>query len=249
MTAMQTTMAPAARAGRDWRAQAACVGTAPERFFPVAEAGPVLDAQVTAAKAICARCPVRAECLTEALARIPHGIAGGLTEDERRALRHRGRRDRTPAAAPTNPAAGAGPRDHNSDSAGGGDAGAGAVASTGSRSTVKPPLTAGRAGTRTRRVVENADFTAFGRRVLRAAGRRVAAGDVDALPALAALATELDAAITDAVAGLRTAGYSWGEIAARLGVTRQAAHQRWAPVPTVPTDAGSAASSAERGAA
>ena len=37
------------------------------------------------------------------------------------------------------------------------------------------------------RVVENAEFTAFGRRILRAAGRRVAAGDVDALPALAAL--------------------------------------------------------------
>ena len=35
--------------------------------------------------------------------------------------------------------------------------------------------------------MENAEFTAFGRRVLRAAGRRVAAGDVDALPALAAL--------------------------------------------------------------
>ena len=58
---------------------------------------------------------------------------------------------------------------------------------------------------RTRRVVENDEFTAFGRRVLRAAGRRIAAGDVEALPALAALATELDAAITDAVAGLRAA--------------------------------------------
>lgn len=33
-----------------------------------------------------------AQCLTEALARIPDGIAGGLTADERRVLR---RRDRT----------------------------------------------------------------------------------------------------------------------------------------------------------
>jgi hypothetical protein len=101
-------------------------------------------------------------------------------------------------------------------------------------------------------VVENAEFTAFGRRVLRAAGRRVAAGDVDALPALAALSAELDAAIGTAVAGLRVAGYSWGEIAARLGVTRQAAHQRWSTAPSVPTDvgaAGPAASSAARGAA
>lgn len=81
------------------------------------------------------------------------------------------------------------------------------------------------------RVVENTEFTSFGRRVIRAAGRRVAAGDVDALPALAALAADLDAAITDAVTGLRTAGYSWGEMAARLGVSRQAAHQRWAAAP------------------
>jgi hypothetical protein len=77
-------------------------------------------------------------------------------------------------------------------------------------------------------VVENDEFTAFSRRILRAAGRRIAAGDVDALPQLAALADDLDAAISDAVTGLRAAGYSWGEIAARLGVTRQAAHQRWA---------------------
>src|SRR3712207_3713833 len=78
----------------------------------------------------------------------------------------------------------------------------------------------GRSG-RVSRVVENAEFTAFGSRVIRAAGRRVVAGDVDALPALAALSTELDASITTAVVGLRGAGYSWGEIAARLGVSRQ----------------------------
>jgi predicted transcriptional regulator len=29
------------------------------------------------------------------------------------------------------------------------------------------------------------------------------------------------------VIGLRRAGYSWAEIAARLGVTRQAAQQHW----------------------
>ncbi|WP_218030292.1 hypothetical protein [Pseudonocardia hydrocarbonoxydans] len=80
-------------------------------------------------------------------------------------------------------------------------------------------------------MVENSDFTAFGGRVIRAAGRRIAAGDVEALPYLAALSADLDAAITDAVTGLRAAGYSWGEIASRLGVTRQAAHQRWAGGP------------------
>ena len=95
---------------------------------------------------------------------------------------------------------------------------------TASRSTVKNGLTP----YRQKRVVENAEFTAFGSRILRATGRRVAAGDVDALPALAALSAELDAAISDAVTGLRGAGYSWREIAVRLGITRQAAHQRWA---------------------
>jgi len=80
-------------------------------------------------------------------------------------------------------------------------------------------------------VVENSEFAAFGRRIIRAAGRRIASGDVDALPDLAALSADLDAAITDAVSGLRAVGYSWGEIASRLGVTRQAAHQRWATSP------------------
>lgn len=81
-------------------------------------------------------------------------------------------------------------------------------------------------------MVENEEFTAFGRRIIRAAGRRIAAGDVEALPALAALSADLDAAIGDAVLGLRAAGYSWAEIASRLGVTRQAAHQRWASTST-----------------
>jgi hypothetical protein len=56
-------------------------------FFPAAERGPVRAVQVAAAKAVCAGCPVRPECLSEALARIPYGIAGGLTENERRRLR------------------------------------------------------------------------------------------------------------------------------------------------------------------
>lgn len=95
-----------------------------------------------------------------------------------------------------------------------------------SRSTVNATLTTRRDG-RSPRLVENAEFAAFGSRVIRAAGRRVAAGDIEALPALAALSAELDTAIGGAVAGLREAGYSWAEIAARLGVTRQAAQQRW----------------------
>ena len=72
---------------RGWRERAACRDADPETFFPTAESGPEHDRQVATAKAVCARCPVRTECLDEALARIPYGIAGGLTEHERRTLR------------------------------------------------------------------------------------------------------------------------------------------------------------------
>lgn len=75
-------------AGWGWRARAACADVSdPEVFFPVAESGPVLLAQVAAAKAVCARCPVREECLRWALDGLVAGVAGGLTADERRELR------------------------------------------------------------------------------------------------------------------------------------------------------------------
>jgi hypothetical protein len=80
---------------------------------------------------------------------------------------------------------------------------------------------------RRRRPVENDEYASFVRRVIRGYARRVAAGDVDALADMTGLATELDAAITEAVTGLRAARYSWAEIGDRLGVTRQAAQQRW----------------------
>jgi transposase-like protein len=67
-------------------------------FFPAAERGPVRAVQVAAAKAVCAGCPVRADCLAEALARIPYGIAGGLTENERRRLRTHDIRTRSASA-------------------------------------------------------------------------------------------------------------------------------------------------------
>ncbi len=78
-----------------------------------------------------------------------------------------------------------------------------------------------------RQVVENDAYAAFVRRVLRAAGRRVAAGDVEGLAYLVALSDEVECSIRAAVLGLREFGYSWAEVAARVGVTRQAAQQRW----------------------
>ena len=78
-----------------------------------------------------------------------------------------------------------------------------------------------------RRVVENDDYAAFTRRVLRAHARRIARGDIEGLAALAALAADIDTAQTTAVTGLRAHGYSWADIANRLGISRQAAQQRW----------------------
>jgi hypothetical protein len=81
---------------------------------------------------------------------------------------------------------------------------------------------------RQRRVVENDEYAAFLRRVIRAYSRRVAAGDIEAITYMAALADDIDTAIGDAITGLRSGfGYSWADIALRLGVTRQAAQQRW----------------------
>ena len=80
---------------------------------------------------------------------------------------------------------------------------------------------------RSRRLVENDDYAGFARRILRAYARRVADGDIDALIAMTGLAAEIDMAIGKAVTGLRVSGYSWAEIGSRLGITRQAAQQRW----------------------
>jgi hypothetical protein len=93
--------------------------------------------------------------------------------------------------------------------------------------TVKPVLTARATRPRRRMVVENDEFAAFARRIIRAHGKRVATGDVEALIDLVALSTLLDTVIADAVKGLRRHGYSWAEIGTRLGISRQAAQQRW----------------------
>ncbi len=96
-------------------------------------------------------------------------------------------------------------------------------ANPGRPDTVKTTLTPKRA----RRLVENDEYAAFVRRILRASARRVATGDVEALTLMLGLSAEIDTAIGQAVTGLRGFGYSWAEIGSRLGITRQAAQQRW----------------------
>ena len=55
-------------------------------FFPVSETGPGAE-QVRRAKAVCAQCPVRSECLKYAMdSGLDYGVFGGTTAHERRQL-------------------------------------------------------------------------------------------------------------------------------------------------------------------
>jgi WhiB family redox-sensing transcriptional regulator len=66
---------------------AACATEDPAVFFPTGNSD-ATAAQVAVAKAICARCPVREDCLDFALlTNQQYGVWGGMDEDERRALR------------------------------------------------------------------------------------------------------------------------------------------------------------------
>ncbi len=84
--------------GRDWRHQAECRNEDPELFHPIGATGPAL-LQIEDAKAVCRRCPVIESCLEFALrAGIDQGVYGGMSEDERRALKRRAARARQRAA-------------------------------------------------------------------------------------------------------------------------------------------------------
>ena len=100
-------------------------------------------------------------------------------------------------------------------------------ARSGRPDTVKTSLTSNRSG----QLVENGEYAAFARRVLRAYARRIADGDVEALTLMLGVSAEIDDAISQAIKGLREFGYSWAEIGSRLGITRQAAQQRWGARP------------------
>jgi WhiB family transcriptional regulator, redox-sensing transcriptional regulator len=74
------------RAG-DWRASGACLHADPDLFFPISAVGRAVD-QIARAKAICAGCPVRRECLEFAYINAPvQGVWGGTTLDERQRTR------------------------------------------------------------------------------------------------------------------------------------------------------------------
>ncbi len=65
---------------------AACRNAEPELFHPASKDHHAINA----ARALCARCPIRLDCLALALTNPDaQGIWGGLTETERAAHRHR----------------------------------------------------------------------------------------------------------------------------------------------------------------
>ncbi|MFC6081611.1 WhiB family transcriptional regulator [Sphaerisporangium aureirubrum] len=78
----------------DWRHRAACRDVDPELFFPIGNTGPALM-QIEEAKQVCRSCPVVESCLKWAIeSGQDAGVWGGLSEDERRALKRRTARTR-----------------------------------------------------------------------------------------------------------------------------------------------------------
>ena len=75
---------------------------------------------------------------------------------------------------------------------------------------------------------ETTDYLAMLRRMTRALGRRLAAGDPSDLAEAVKLQRELDDVIRASVQAMREeTGYSWQQLADELGCTRQAAQQRY----------------------
>lgn len=91
--------APDHERGVDWRHRAACRDEDPELHFPIGNTGPAL-LQIEEAKAVCRRCSVFESCLQYALeSGQDAGVWGGMSEDERRALKRRAARNRARATA------------------------------------------------------------------------------------------------------------------------------------------------------
>jgi WhiB family transcriptional regulator, redox-sensing transcriptional regulator len=82
----------------EWWSLGACLSADPDLFFPISESG-AAQRQVAEAKAVCAGCQVRPQCLSYALAAGPiQGVWGGTSEEERRLYRDRERAAQARAA-------------------------------------------------------------------------------------------------------------------------------------------------------
>jgi WhiB family redox-sensing transcriptional regulator len=83
----------------EWRSQGACLSADPDLFFPISATGSS-GSQIAQAKAVCARCAVRQECMDFALDHGDvQGIWGATTDDERRKLRRARSRSASRGAA------------------------------------------------------------------------------------------------------------------------------------------------------
>ena len=82
----------ATRSATNWRSAGACLSADPDLFFPITAKGPA-QRQIARAKAICAECRVRLECLEFARTYdLTYGIWGGTTPEDRQRERRRKRR-------------------------------------------------------------------------------------------------------------------------------------------------------------
>ena len=71
----------------NWRNRAACLEEEPEMFFPIGSTGPA-RLQIKEAKAVCRHCEVVDTCLEWAMeSGQDAGVWGGMSADERRALK------------------------------------------------------------------------------------------------------------------------------------------------------------------
>lgn len=72
----------------DWQLDSACRGLDSDIFYhPDGERGSARERRVSTAKAICAACPVIAQCRAHALkVREPYGVWGGLGEEDREVI-------------------------------------------------------------------------------------------------------------------------------------------------------------------
>lgn len=81
---------------------------------------------------------------------------------------------------------------------------------------------------RVRGRVETSEYAGFTRRAIRAYGRRIAEADDYDLAVMIQIRDEFDAVIAEAVRKQReNLGWSWAQIGAATGLTRQGAWVKW----------------------
>lgn len=89
---------------------------------------------------------------------------------------------------------------------------------------------------RPRKHYEAPDMAGFLRRISRALVRRAAEGDLETLSAIQQVQRDMETALEQAATAAHAAGYSWTDIGRELGISRQAARQRFTPAAVLADD-------------